>query len=113
VPALSAQAYQNNLDLTTHFSGYLVLCVFFIAYTLVIFEEKLHLHKSKPVLVAAGLIWAIIAYVYKSQGLNEMAGAALEHNFLEYTELFFFLLFAMTYISAMIEQRGVRHYILN
>jgi len=105
MPVLSAQVNQNNLDLTTHFSGYLVLCIFFIAYTLVVFEEKLHLQKSKPVLVAAGIIWAIIAYVYKTHGLNEMASAALEHNFLEYTELFFFLLVAMTYISAMIERR--------
>lgn len=102
--ALSAEIDHERLDLTTHPAGYLVLLIFVIAYILVIFEEKLHLHKSKPVLVAAGIIWAIIAYVYKTHGLNEMASAALEHNFLEYTELFFFLLVAMTYISAMIER---------
>ena len=104
--AFSAEMSHNALDLTTHISGYLVLSVFLIAYTLVIFEEKLHLQKSKPVLVAAGIIWAIIAYVYKTHGLSDLARQALEHNFLEYTELFFFLLVAMTYISAMIE-RGV------
>jgi len=103
---LSAEVSSHRLDLTTHLSGYLVLFIFMIAYTLVIFEEKLHLQKSKPVLVAAGVIWAIIAYVYKMHGLNDLARQALEHNFLEYTELFFFLLVAMTYISAMIE-RGV------
>lgn len=102
----SAEAHHDALNLTSHISGYLVLLVFLIAYTLVIFEEKLHLQKSKPVLVAAGIIWAIIAYVYKTHGLNDLARKALEHNFLEYTELFFFLLVAMTYISAMIE-RGV------
>ena len=106
VLGLSAETSNDQLDLTTHFSGYLVLLVFLIAYTLVVLEEKLHLQKSKPVLVAAGIIWAIIAYVYKSHGLNDIARQALEHNFLEYTELFFFLLVAMTYISAMIE-RGV------
>ena len=95
------------LDLTTHVSGYLVLLVFLIAYTLVIFEEKLQLQKSKPVLVAAGIIWAIIALVYKTYGLSDIANEALEHNFLEYTELFFFLLVAMTYISAMIERGGI------
>ena len=104
-PSLSAETVHQHLDLTTHSSGYLVVIIFVIAYTLVIFEEKLHLHKSKPVLVAAGLIWAIIAYVYKTHGLNETASIALEHNFLEYTKLFFFLLVAMTYISAMIERR--------
>ncbi len=102
--AFSAELSHQRLDLTTHFSGYLVLMIFVIAYMLVILEEKLHLHKSKPVLVAAGIIWAIIAYVYKSQGLNEMASVALEHNFLEYAELFFFLLVAMTYINAMLER---------
>ncbi len=106
VLGLSAETSNDQLDLTMHFSGYLVLLVFLIAYTLVVLEEKLHLQKSKPVLVAAGIIWAIIAYVYKSHGLNDIARQALEHNFLEYTELFFFLLVAMTYISAMIE-RGV------
>ncbi len=104
--AMSAETSHNKLDLTTHFSGYLVLAIFMIAYTLVIFEEKLHLQKSKPVLVAAGIIWAIIAYVYKTHDISNIAKQALEHNFLEYTQLFFFLLVAMTYISAMIE-RGV------
>jgi len=106
ISVLSAEISPQSLDLTTHLSGYLVLFIFLIAYILVIFEEKLHLQKSKPVLVAAGIIWAIIAYVYKTHGLNDLARQALQHNFLEYTELFFFLLVAMTYISAMIE-RGV------
>ncbi|MDF1581747.1 MAG: sodium:proton antiporter NhaD [Methyloprofundus sp.] len=104
--AFSAELSHRTLDLTTHISGYIVLLIFLMAYILVIFEEKLHLQKSKPVLIAAGLIWAIIAYVYKTHGLNDLAREALEHNFLEYTQLFFFLLVAMTYISAMIE-RGV------
>jgi len=109
---LSAESSSGQLNLTTHFSGYLVLLIFFVAYTLVIFEEKLHLQKSKPVLVAAGIIWAIIGYVYKTHGLSDIARQALEHNFLEYTELFFFLLVAMTYISAMIERDvfGALHY---
>ncbi|MCF7970241.1 MAG: sodium:proton antiporter NhaD [Methylococcaceae bacterium] len=104
VIAFSVELGHERLDLTTHLSGYLVLLIFMLAYVLVIFEEKLHLHKSKPVLVAAGIIWAIIAYVYKIHGLSAVARAALEHNFLEYTELFFFLLVAMTYISAMVER---------
>jgi len=100
----SAEANIDTLDLTNHISGYLALLIFFIAYTLVVFEEKLHLQKSKPILVAAGIIWAIIAYIYKTHNLSELARQALEHNFLEYTELFFFLLVAMTYISAMVER---------
>lgn len=104
LPVLSADLSHDHLDLTTHLSGYLVIVIFSIAYLLVIFEEHLHLNKSKPVLVAAGLIWGIIAYVYKAYGLSAVAEAGIRHNFLEYAELFFFLLVAMTYISAMVER---------
>jgi len=96
----------TQLDLTEHTVGYLALGVFALAYTLVIFEEQLHLRKSKPVLLAAGLIWIMIAIVYQQHGFDHAAEVALRHNFLEYAELFFFLLVAMTYINAMIE-RGV------
>ncbi|MEH6357696.1 MAG: sodium:proton antiporter NhaD [Pseudomonadales bacterium] len=69
-------------------------------------EERIHLRKSKPVLIAAGIIWILIAIAYNSHGLPHTVEVAIRHNFLEYTELFFFLLVAMTYINAMIE-RGV------
>ncbi|MBQ0724043.1 MAG: sodium:proton antiporter NhaD [Cycloclasticus sp.] len=97
---------QPTLDLTTHTVGYLALIVFSLAYLLVIFEDQLHLRKSKPVLLAAGIIWIMIAIVYQQHGFDHAAEIALRHNFLEYAELFFFLLVAMTYINAMIE-RGV------
>ncbi|MFU8788353.1 MAG: sodium:proton antiporter NhaD [Methylobacter sp.] len=101
---LASTGEHEILNLTGEPVGYLALMVFIIAYALVVLEEKLHLHKSKPVLLAAGIIWAMIGFAYASQGLNEAAEVALKHNFLEYSELFFFLLVAMTYISAMIER---------
>jgi len=104
--AWSSAAEHPNLDLTDHTVGYIALAIFVIAYTLVIFEEQLHLRKSKPVLLAAGLIWILIAVVYQQHGFDHAAEVAIRHNFLEYAELFFFLLVAMTYINAMIE-RGV------
>ncbi|MCK5122493.1 MAG: sodium:proton antiporter NhaD [Methylococcales bacterium] len=36
----------------------------------------------------------------------------MKHNFIEYSELFFFLLMAMTYINAMLE-RGVLNALLD
>ena len=96
----------SNLDLTANWVGYAAIIVFALAYILVILEEKIHLRKSKPVLLAAGIIWIFIALAYNSHGLTHVAEEAIRHNFLEYTELFFFLLVAMTYINAMIE-RGV------
>ena len=41
-----------------------------------------------------------------NHGFTHSVEVAIRHNFLEYTELFFFLLVAMTYINAMLE-RGV------
>ncbi|KQA98983.1 sodium:proton antiporter [Vibrio metoecus] len=93
------------LDLTHSNVGYAALLIFAVAYTLVMFEEYLKLRKSKPVLLAAGLIWAMIGYVYQQTGATEVARGALEHNLLEYAELLLFLLVAMTYISAMEERR--------
>jgi len=103
------------LNLTQHPIGYISLVIFTIAYFLVIFEEQLHLHKSKPILIAAGIIWIMIAAVYQVHDLHETAGEALRHYFLEYAELFFFLLVAMTYINAMIERRvfeALRHWLV-
>ncbi|PHS23667.1 MAG: sodium:proton antiporter [Methylophaga sp.] len=97
------------LDLTTHWVGYASLAVFFLAYMLVIAEEKIHLRKSKPVIVAAGIIWAMIAAIYAAQDdpvFHHTAEIMIRHNLLEFAELFLFLLAAMTYINTMGE-RGV------
>ena len=104
--ALASEPSMQRLDLTANWVGYAAITVFGLAYILVIFEEKIHLRKSKPVLLAAGVIWILIALAYNSHGLTHMAEEGIRHNFLEYGELFFFLLVAMTYINAMIE-RGV------
>ncbi len=95
----------SPLPLTSSTIGYASLILFCFAYVLVMLEEYLHLRKSKPVLLAAGLIWAMIGYVYQQHGNMDIARAALEHNLLEYAELLLFLLVAMTYISAMEERR--------
>jgi len=86
--------------------GYLALGLFIVAYTVVIFEEKIHLRKSKPVVLAAGLIWILVALAYSSLGMADHAHHAIKHNFIEYAELFLFLLVAMTYINSM-EERNV------
>ena len=104
-PSLSfAASTSSSLDLTSHMAGYLALIVFVIAYVFVMVEEFTHLRKSKPVILAAGIIWAIIGWVYASNGITHAAEAAVRHNFLEFAELFLFLLVAMTYIESMRER---------
>ncbi len=104
-PSLSfAASTSPSLDLTSHMAGYLALIVFVIAYGFVMVEEFTHLRKSKPVILAAGIIWAIIGWVYASNGMTHAAESAVRHNFLEFAELFLFLLVAMTYIESMRER---------
>ncbi len=82
------------------------LLLFAGAYVLVILEDHIHLRKSIPVLMAAGLIWTMIGFAQEHVGGQEVVEAALHHSFLEFSELFFFLLVAMTYINTL-EERNV------
>lgn len=95
----------TTLDLTEHWVGYVALFLFVLAYIFVMIEEFTHFRKSKPVILVAGVIWGLIGWIYVSQGLPDSAGVALKHNILEYSELFLFLLVAMTYIEAMRERQ--------
>lgn len=95
----------GQLDLTGSTVGIFAVVIFVIAYLLVMGEEYLHLRKSKPVLVAAGIIWVAIGWTYIQHGIPGVTEAAFRHNLLEYAELLLFLLVAMTYINAMEERR--------
>ena len=101
----AAFAAAGPLDLTTATVGIIAIIIFTLAYMLVMAEERLHMRKSKPVLVAAGLIWIMIGWVYVDQGLPGVAEEAFRHNLLEFAELMLFLLVAMTYINALEERR--------
>ncbi|MCM0148815.1 sodium:proton antiporter NhaD [Photobacterium galatheae] len=94
-----------GLDLTLTTVGFLGVAIFVVAYILVMVEEYLQLPKSKPMLLAAGLLWILVGWAYKEQGMIDIAHEALNHNLLEYAELMLFLLVAMTYINAMDERR--------
>ena len=105
IPSLSiAASSAENLDLTSHMAGYIAIILFVIAYFFVMIEEFTHLRKSKAVILAAGGIWAIIGWIYASKGIPHAAEVAIRHNFLEFAELFLFLLVAMTYIESMRER---------
>jgi Na+/H+ antiporter NhaD/arsenite permease-like protein len=109
IPAIAGTTPPSGVgtqDLAGSFYGYLALGLFILSYLLVPFENKLHLRKSKPVLMAAGLIWVLVAIAYASLGNPEGAHAAMRNSLLEYAELFLFLLAAMTYINSL-EERNV------
>ena len=95
-----------EINLTTSYVGILSLITFIIAYAVVMVEEFSHLRKSKPVILSAAIIWAIIAFHFSSNKdyVIEIEHA-LEHNILEFAELFLFLLVAMTYINSLEERK--------
>lgn len=94
----------ERLDLTNSWVGITSLLLFFVAYLVVMAEEFTHLRKSKPVMLAAGIIWGLIAWYYQSHDIPDVVEMALRHNLEEYAELMLFLLVAMTYINAMDER---------
>ena len=105
LPGLSlAGEAGDRIDLTQHWVGITALGLFALAYLIVMAEEFIDLRKSKPVVLAAGLIWALIAWYYQTQAISHTVEAAFRHNLLEYAELLLFLLVAMTYINALDER---------
>ena len=83
--------------------GFAALIVFIMAYIIVIFEEKLHMRKSKPVLFIGCFMWMLIGSYEVSHGGGH-AEEYIEHLTVEIGELFFFLLVAMTYINVLQER---------
>ncbi len=104
--ALLAAEDAPQLHLIDHPVALLTLAVFIVAYVVVMAEEFLHLRKSKPVVLAAGAIWAMLAWVSAQQGAPHAAEQALRHAFLDFAELMLFLLVAMTYINALTERQA-------
>lgn len=105
IPELAFAEEGQNLGLTGTQRGLYCVLIFIISYAFVMTEEFTHLRKSKPVILAAGIIWAHVAYLAATSGVPaDQVHQAFEHDLKEYAELFLFLLVAMTYINAMAER---------
>jgi Na+/H+ antiporter NhaD/arsenite permease-like protein len=95
--------------------GILAILSFVIAYVFVVLEEKTHMRKSVPVLIAAGIIWAFVAIVHQGSEPG-FAGSQIAEAFVEYGELFLFLLAAMTYVNTLQERNvfdKIRYFLLS
>ena len=102
-----AVASDSVLHATGNPIAWVCVGIFVFAYGLVMAEEQLHLRKSKPVILAAGVIWALIAIIAEAEGVpHDVLRAAVMHDLEEYAAMFLFLLVAMTYVNAM-EDRQV------
>ena len=92
------------MELLNHPVGIISILLFVIAYAFVMTEELTHLRKSKPVMFAAGIIWAMIAWVGVQTGDSYAVKKEIMHAFDEFNQLMLFLLVAMTYINSMSER---------
>lgn len=81
------------------------LVIFVIALVAATAEEFFALRKSKPVLFAGGLIWALIAWINIVYDLGLEVEQAARHSLVQYLELMLFLLVVMAYVNALEERR--------
>ncbi|MCL4123934.1 UNVERIFIED_CONTAM: hypothetical protein GTU68_006082 [Idotea baltica] len=108
LPILSFASSSTNGDLgaPTNVYSIIAVAVFCIAYLFVVTEDFTHLNKSKPVVLAAGIIWALVAIVGNTTHAGHIVSANFDHIMVEYGELLLFLMVAMAYINLM-EDRNV------
>ena len=97
----------DQLHLTTTWVGILSLIIFLVGYYFIATEDKYHINKAKPALLAGTGIFMLIGLYFAINGLDgHHLEKEVEHLIVEISGIFFFLLVAMTYIEAMID-RGV------
>ena len=102
----SANSSANPLNLTQHWVGYVAIAIFSIAYILAMLEEVTELRKSKPMVLAASLIWIAIAVIYANGNISETASHSFRTALEGFAELFLFIMVSMAYLNAM-EDRGI------
>ena len=97
----------ETVDLTTTWVGILSFIIFVVAYYFIATEDKYHLNKAKPALLAGTGIFMLIGFYYSLHSMDTKGlESEVEHLIVEIARIFFFLMVAMTYIEAMID-RGV------
>jgi len=92
-------------DFLNGWVGISSVIIFIIAYLLVMVEEYTKFRKSKPVILAAGLLWLLVAVGVYGTPEAEHLHEHFRHNLLEYSEILLFLLVAMSYINVLEERK--------
>ncbi|MFT7004664.1 MAG: Na+/H+ antiporter NhaD/arsenite permease-like protein [Sulfurimonas sp.] len=101
------QQATTDVNLATTWVGWLSLAIFIVAYYFIATEDRYGVNKAKPALFAGTFMFMLIGIYYSLNGLNpDIIHDQLQTLILEISEIFFFLLVAMTFIETLIE-RGV------
>ncbi len=88
------------MNLTGAWIGYTSVIIFIVAYTLVIFEDIIHLKKAKPMILFSCFMWFFIG-IYEAMNGGGHSHSFIEHLIAEIGSLFFFLFVAMAYINTL------------
>ena len=83
VPSLS---YANGtsafmVDVESSPIAIITIVIFCCAYALVMLEDVIHLNKSKPVILASGIIWVLVAIVGKHSDQSQVVIASFQRLF--------------------------------
>lgn len=93
-------------DLTMTWIGLVCLVIFVVGYYAVAAEEHYHINKAKPALFMGTFMFILIGIYYAANGMDtDGLRSEVQHLILEISEIFFFLLVAMTFIEVLIERR--------
>lgn len=100
------ETMHDQLHLTSTWLGILSLAIFVVAYYFIATEDKYHINKAKPALLAGTGIFMLIGLYFAMNGIDgHSLESEIEHLIVEIAGIFFFLLVAMTYIEAMIDRQ--------
>ncbi|NUQ11461.1 MAG: sodium:proton antiporter NhaD [Gemmatimonadaceae bacterium] len=102
VAALAQRAGVLRAPDAPPWTSWAALGFFAISYVLVILEERTHIRKSLPMIIAAGVMW-ILAAIAPAPG--DEAAEQLRENVIEFSELFLFILPAVTFVNTMEERQ--------
>lgn len=98
----AAQSETVVREIVPHWGSWLALGAFGFAYLFVILEDRTHLRKSIPMIVAAGVLWSLVAL----SPAGEQGAELLRESILEFAELFLFILAAVSFVNTL-EDRQV------
>ena len=83
----------------------IALFLFFLAYVFVLLEEFTQLRKSKPLVLASGIIWIIVAFIAHQQNVLPEINNSIRHHLMDFAELLLFIIVAITYINVLTERK--------
>lgn len=93
------------LNLTNTWGGFICLFIFIVSYYFIAREERYHMNKAKPALLAWTSMFIVIGIYFVLNWLDtNLLHAETKKLIVEIAEIYFFLLVAMTYIEVMINR---------